>query len=220
MAGLIPRLIEPQIGAIKIDGHDVRSFTLASLRSQISMVLQDTVLLRGTIRDNIACGRPGASSGAVERAARLALVDEFSSRLPLGLDTPLAERGTDLSGGQRQRIAIARAILRDTPIMILDEPTSALDVHSEQLITAALQNLPQSRTTLIIAHRLSTIRGADRIAVISAGSVVEDGTHEELLRAGGLYSRMSRASAGSAGFLGEFVPPSATTAQSLAGATR
>ena len=220
VAGLIPRLIEPQIGAIKIDGHDVRSFTLASLRSQISMVLQDTVLLRGTIRDNIACGRPGSSAEAVERAARLALVDEFTCRLPLGLDTPLAERGVDLSGGQRQRIAIARAILRDTPIMILDEPTSSLDVHSEQLITAALQNLPRSRTTLIIAHRLSTIRRADRIVVINGGSVVEDGTHEQLLQTGGLYSRMSRASAGAAGFLGEVAPPSATTAQSLAGATR
>ena len=220
VAGLIPRLIEPQLGTIEIDGQNVRSFTLGSLRSQISMVLQDTVLLRGTIRDNIACGRPGSSAAAVERAARLALVDEFTCRLPLGLDTPLSERGVDLSGGQRQRIAIARAILRDTPIMILDEPTSALDVHSEQLITAALQNLPRSRTTLIIAHRLSTIRRADRIVVLNAGSVVEDGTHDELLRAGGLYSLMSRASAGASGFLGEIAPLSPLTTQSLVGAPR
>jgi ABC-type multidrug transport system fused ATPase/permease subunit len=218
IAGLIPRLIEPQFGAVSIDGHDVRLFTLASLRSQISMVLQDTVLLRGTIRDNIACGRPGASAAAIERAAKLALVDEFASRMPDGLDTQLAERGIDLSGGQRQRIAIARAILRDTPIMILDEPTSALDGQSEQLITAALENLPQSRTTLIIAHRMSTVRRADRIAVIDHGTVVEQGSHQHLMQVGGLYSRLSDAATGRAGFLAEFPPPPSSTI--LVGAPR
>ncbi len=207
IAGLIPRLIEPQFGSVTIDGLDVRSISLASLRSQISMVLQDTVLLRGTIRDNIACGRPGASAAAVERAATLALVDEFASRMPYGLDTPLAERGVDLSGGQRQRIAIARAILRDTPIMILDEPTSALDGQSEQLITAALENLPQSRTTLIIAHRMSTVRRADRIAVLDGGAVVEEGTHQQLLYSGGLYSHLSSAATCGTGFLSELADP-------------
>jgi ABC-type multidrug transport system fused ATPase/permease subunit len=152
------------------------------------------VLLRGTIRDNIACGRPGASWRAVERAAELALVDEFTDRLPDGLDTRVAERGVDLSGGQRQRIAIARAILRDAPILILDEPTSALDTESEELIVTALDNLPRSRTMLIIAHRLSTVRRADRIVALYGGSVVEEGTHDDLIRRGGLYSRLHRQS--------------------------
>jgi ABC-type multidrug transport system fused ATPase/permease subunit len=177
-----------------VDDRDIRDYTVASLRSQVSMVLQDTVLLRGTIRDNIACGRPGASWSAVERAAKLALVDEFTDRLPDGLDTRVAERGVDLSGGQRQRIAIARAILRDAPILILDEPTSALDTESEELIVTALDNLPRSRTMLIIAHRLSTVRRADRIVVLDGGTVVEQGVHEDLIRRGGLYSRLQRQS--------------------------
>jgi len=194
LAALVPRLIEPRFGRVMIDGRDVSDYVITSLRSQISMVLQDTVLLRGTIRENIACGRPGTSSSAVERAARLALVDEFTSRLPHGLDTFVAERGVDLSGGQRQRIAIARAILRDSPILILDEPTSALDTESEELIVAALDNLPRSRTMLIIAHRLSTVRRADRIVVLDGGAIVEQGAHYELMRRRGLYSRLQKQS--------------------------
>ncbi|MEP7112041.1 MAG: ABC transporter ATP-binding protein [Ilumatobacteraceae bacterium] len=212
LASLVPRLIEPRLGRVLIDERDIRGYSLASLRSQVSMVLQDTVLLRGSIRDNIACGRPGASWSAVEHAAKLALVDEFTDRLPDGLDTHVAERGVDLSGGQRQRIAIARAILRDAPILILDEPTSALDSQSEELIVTALDNLPRSRTMLIIAHRLSTVRGADRIVVLDGGAVVEEGTHEPLMRQGGLYSRLHRRSRTTPdGFLAQFNPPDATT---------
>ena len=220
LAALVPRLIEPRLGTVLIDERDIRGFALSSLRSQVSMVLQDTVLLRGTIRENIACGRPGASWRAVERAAKLALVDEFTDRLPDGLDTHLAERGVDLSGGQRQRIAIARAILRDAPILILDEPTSALDTQSEELIVTALDNLPKSRTTLIIAHRLSTVRRADRIVVLDGGTVVEEGTHELLMRRGGMYSRLQRRSRlAPEGFLAPFSPPDpATVVDHLAGA--
>ena len=190
IAALVPRLIEPTRGRVLIDHCDIRDFTVTSLRSQVSMVLQDTVLLRGSIRDNIAAGRPGASPRAVERAAEMALVCEFTDRLPDGLDTRVAERGLDLSGGQRQRVAIARAMLREAPILILDEPTSALDVASEELIVSALSNLPSSRTTLIVAHRMSTVQHADRIIVLDGGHVVEDGTHETLVGAGGLYSRL------------------------------
>ncbi len=172
LAALVPRLIEPDAGKVMIDDHDIREFSLASLRRQVSMVLQDTVLLPGTIRDNIASGHPGASWSAVERAAKLALVDEFTSRLPDGLDTHVSQSGVDLSVGQRQRIAIARAILRDAPILILDEPTNALDTESEDLIVSALSNLPRSRTTLIIAHRLSTVRRADRVIMLDRGAIV------------------------------------------------
>ena len=208
VAALVPRLIDPRLGSVLIDERDVRDYSLASLRSQVSMVLQETMLLRGTIRDNIACGRPGASWSAVERAAKLALVDEFTDRLPDGLDTHLAERGVDLSGGQRQRIAIARAILRDAPILILDEPTSALDTQSEELIVTALDNLPRSRTMLIIAHRLSTVRRADRVVVLDGGAVVEEGTHDLLMRRSGLYSRLQRRSRQTPeGFLAQFSPP-------------
>ena len=191
VASLIARLVDPQVGAVELDGIDVRALRSASLRSQISFVLQDCVLLSGTIRENIALGRPGASQAELERAARLALVDEFTSRMPDGLDTRLGERGIDLSGGQRQRVAIARAILRDAPILILDEPTSALDTSSEELIVAALANLPSGRSTLVIAHRLSTVRRADRIVVLDEGRVVQQGTHSELVLADGLYRRLS-----------------------------
>ncbi len=212
LASLVPRLIEPRLGRVMIDEHDIREYSVASVRSQVSMVLQDTMLLRGTIRDNIACGRPGASWSAVERAAKLALVDEFTDRLPDGLDTHLAERGVDLSGGQRQRIAIARAILRDAPILILDEPTSALDTQSEELIVTALDNLPRSRTMLIIAHRLSTVRRADRIVVLDGGTIVEEGTHDLLMRRGGLYSRLHRRSRVTPdGFLAQFNAPNPAT---------
>jgi ABC-type multidrug transport system fused ATPase/permease subunit len=190
LAALVPRLIDPITGRVMVDDRDIRDYTVASLRSQVSMVLQDTVLLRGTIRDNIACGRPGASWSAVERAAKLALVDEFTDRLPDGLDTRVAERGVDLSGGQRQRIAIARAILRDAPILILDEPTSSLDAISEEIVFAALRRLRAGRTTIVIAHRLSTVRDADRILVLDGGQIAAQGHHEDLLKSSQLYRRM------------------------------
>ncbi len=193
IAMLLPRLADVTSGAITIDGTDVRRWTLPSLRGQVSMVLQDCVLLRGTVRENIEVGLPGAPADAVDRAVRLALVDEFADRLPQGLYTMVGERGADLSGGQRQRIAIARAILRDAPLLILDEPTSALDAGSEELLMAALDNLPQGRTTFVIAHRLSTIRRSDRIVVLQDGRVVEMGQHAQLITQGGLYQRLCNA---------------------------
>jgi ABC-type multidrug transport system fused ATPase/permease subunit len=152
--------------------------------------------MQGTLRENIALGWPGANAADVERASRLALVDEFSSRLPEGLDTPIGERGANLSGGQRQRVAIARAILRDAPILILDEPTSAVDSESEELLVQALSNLPAGRTTVVIAHRMSTVQRADRILVLESGRIVQEGTHRDLLGEEGLYRRLSRAQSG------------------------
>jgi ABC-type multidrug transport system fused ATPase/permease subunit len=195
IASLIPRLMDPQSGRVLVDGHDVRNVTLESLRSQVSLVLQDCVLFSGSLYDNIALGRPGATQDEVLRAAKLALVDEFAHRLPYGLETTIGERGVDLSGGQRQRIAIARAILRDAPILILDEPTSALDGATEQVIAAALANLPRDRTTLVIAHRLSTIRTSDRIIVLEGGRIVQEGGHDELYNREGTYRRMSQPNA-------------------------
>lgn len=196
IASLVPRLLDVDEGAVLVDGVDVRDHQLAMLRSQIGMVLQDTVLLEGTLRDNIVCARPDVRETDLDRAVRLALVDEFAARLPDGLDTRVGERGVNLSGGQRQRVAIARAILRDSPIVILDEPTSALDAASEELIVQALENLPHGRTRIVIAHRLSTVRDADVIAVIDRGRLVELGDHATLLRRGGLYSRLHRFQSG------------------------
>jgi ATP-binding cassette, subfamily B, bacterial len=196
IAALIPRLLDVDAGQVLVDGIDVRDHQLASLRGQIALVAQDAVLLDGTLRENLVCGHPGACDRDVERAARLALVDEFAARLPDRLDTHIGERGANLSGGQRQRVSIARAILRDSPIVILDEPTSALDAASEELLVAALDNLPSDRTRLIIAHRLSTVRDADRILVIDGGRIVEAGSHDELVRSGGLYERLSSFQAG------------------------
>ncbi|MFZ9630302.1 MAG: ABC transporter ATP-binding protein, partial [Ilumatobacteraceae bacterium] len=190
LVSLIPRLFDPTDGAVRVDGYDIRDLTLASLRSQIAMVLQETVLFRGTLAENIAFGWGGATDASIRRAAELALVDEFSDRLPLGLDTPVGERGATLSGGQRQRVAIARALLRDAPILILDEPTSALDAASEALVVEALNRLTEGRTTVVIAHRLSTVRNADRILVLDHGQLVEQGTHESLRRAKGTFARM------------------------------
>ena len=192
LAALLPRFFDPTQGTVRADDIDIRQLALCDLRSQISMVLQDSVLFNSSITDNIALGRPGANASDIARAAQLALVDEFAGRLPDGMNTIVGERGTELSGGQRQRIAIARAILRDAPILVLDEPTSALDASSEDLVVKALANLMEGRTTFVIAHRLSTVRTADRIVVMIAGEIAEQGTHTQLLAADGIYARLFR----------------------------
>ncbi len=187
---LIPRFFDVSGGRILIDDVDVRDVTLASLRSQIGIVTQETVLFNDTLRNNIAYGQPHVSSKQVEDAARAAHAHEFISSLPEGYDTMIGERGVRLSGGERQRIAIARAILKNAPILILDEATSALDSESEALVQAALQNLMSGRTVFVIAHRLSTVRRADRIVVIEGGTLSESGTHEELIQKAGTYRRL------------------------------
>ena len=191
IVNLIARFYDPSSGSVKIDGTDVRHFTQKSLRSQISFVLQDTVLFSGTIWDNIAYGRPDASAMEIVRAAEAANAMEFIDKLPQGFDTTVGERGVTLSGGQRQRIAIARAIVRKTPILVLDEPTSGLDAASEQLVFEALDRLMEGKTSIVIAHRLSTIRRASCIYVIDGGGIVESGTHDELIvREDGLYRKL------------------------------
>jgi ATP-binding cassette, subfamily B, bacterial MsbA len=185
---LLPRLYDPTAGRILIDGRDIRSVTLASLREQIAVVSQDSVLLTGTVADNIGFGRRGAGRAEIEAAARDAAADEFIRALPEGYDTPVAPSASQFSGGERQRLSIARAILRDAPILLLDEPTSALDAHSEAQIRTALDRLSHGRTTLIIAHRLATILDADIIVVMEQGRIVEKGSHAELLALGGLYA--------------------------------
>ena len=170
---------------------DVRDYKLQWLRSQIGYVLQETVLFRGTVHDNIAYGKAGATREEIIEAAKLANEDEFISRMPHGYDTMIGERGDTLSGGQRQRIGIARALVRDNPILILDEPTAALDTESERLVIEALERLMKGRTVITIAHRLSTIRDADKIIVLDGGVVAEQGTHEELLALGGIYAALT-----------------------------
>ena len=196
LASLVVRFYDPLVGRITLDGYDVRALTLRSLRENIALVLQDPVLFGASIRENIAYGRPGASAEGVENAARAANAHEFILALPQGYDTVVGERGVTLSGGQRQRLAIARAFLKDAPVLILDEPTSALDADNERAILDALARLMKGRTTLIIAHRLSTIRGADRIVVLHEGAVVEEGTHSELLARGDVYARLHTLQAG------------------------
>jgi ABC-type multidrug transport system fused ATPase/permease subunit len=192
VASLIPRFYDPTAGRILVDGVDVREYRLQPLRDQIGLVLQDTVLFRGSIADNIAYGRPGATREEVIAAAKLANADEFISRMSRGYDSEVGERGMTLSGGQRQRIGIARAIIRNSPILILDEPTAALDTESEKTVMEALERLMKGRTTIAIAHRLSTIRNADKIVVFKDGVVAEEGPHEELLKRGGLYAELYR----------------------------
>ena len=189
---LIPRFYDVQAGEVHIDGHDVRTYKLKHLRNQIGYVLQDTVLFRGTIFDNIAFGRPGATKEEVIAAAKLANADGFISAMPLGYDTPVGERGLTLSGGQRQRIGIARVMIRNSPILLLDEPTAALDSESEKLVIDALEKLMKGKTVIAIAHRLSTIRDADQIVVIQGGGVAESGTHDELMAKNGVYAELHR----------------------------
>jgi ABC-type multidrug transport system fused ATPase/permease subunit len=177
---------------VLVDGVDVREFKLEGLRNQIGFVLQDTVLFRGTVRDNIAYGRPGASEEDIVVAAKLANAHEFIVRMPKGYDSLVGERGLTLSGGQRQRIGIARAIIRDAPILILDEPTAALDTESEKLVIDALEQLMKGRTVITIAHRLSTIRDAHKILVLKDGVVAEEGSHNELVARGGFYAELYR----------------------------
>jgi ABC-type multidrug transport system fused ATPase/permease subunit len=191
IAQLVPRLYDPDSGVVRIDGMDVRSLTLSSLRSQVSLVLQETILLNGSVAENIAYGVNDATKDTIEAAARMANAHSFINALPEGYDTPLGERGSTLSGGQRQRIAIARAFIRKTPILILDEPTTGLDLESTQLVLAALRNLMEGRTTIIISHDLSLIRCADRILVMSGGRIVESGSHDELTEKAGLYAELS-----------------------------
>ena len=190
IANLIPRFYEVTSGKIAIDGHDIRDVTLASLREQIGIVPQETMLFSTTVRENIRYGRLDATDEEVEAAAKAANADSFIKELPQGYDTPIGERGLNLSGGQRQRMAIARAILKNPRILILDEATSALDTESEKIVQAALDKLMIGRTSFVIAHRLSTIFNADQIYVIDNGHVKEHGTHEELLRNNGLYSHL------------------------------
>ena len=189
---LIPRFYDPTSGVVKIDGSDIRRYTQNSLRRQISFVLQETVLFHGSVWYNIAYGKPEASRAEILRAAQLANADEFIAKMPDGYDTLVGERGVTLSGGQRQRIAIARAVIRDSPILILDEPSSGLDAGSEKLVFDALDTLMEGKTSIVIAHRLSTIRRADSILVVNDGSIVERGKHDQLLAAGGLYAQLYR----------------------------
>jgi subfamily B ATP-binding cassette protein MsbA len=191
LVNLLPRFYELDQGVVLVDGHDIRDYDLHSLREQIALVSQDVVLFDDSIRNNIAFGRP-ASNEAIERAAKAAHVLEFANQLPHGLETTVGERGVLLSGGQKQRISIARALLKNAPILILDEATSALDTESERVIQAALEDLMQNRTTLVIAHRLSTIEKADCIVVMDSGRIVEQGTHAELIAANGAYAALHR----------------------------
>jgi ATP-binding cassette, subfamily B, bacterial len=187
---LIPRFYDPVSGAVKIDGVDIRRFQQKSLREHISVVLQETVLFQGTVWQNIAYGKPNANRAEIMKAAELANASEFIEKMPKGYDTLVGERGVSLSGGQRQRIAIARAVIRDTPILILDEPSSGLDAESEKLVFDALDRLMKGKTSIVIAHRLSTIRSADVIFVVKDGRLVESGKHDQLAASGGLYSEL------------------------------
>ncbi|MDE0180130.1 MAG: ABC transporter ATP-binding protein [Caldilineaceae bacterium] len=191
LASLVPRFYDVNDGRILMDGHDIRELTLESLRRQISIVLQDVFLFHGTVRQNILFGRPGASEPEMREAARVANAVEFIDKLPEGYDTVIGERGVKLSGGQKQRLAIARAILKDAPVLILDEATSSVDTETELLIQQALERLMTGRTTLMIAHRLSTIRNADQIVVLQDERIAELGSHDELIALDGIYRHLN-----------------------------
>jgi len=188
LLGLLARFFDPTEGAVEIDGVDLREYTLKSLRTQIGMVLQPPLIFPLSVRDNIAYGTPGADDAAIEQAARLARIHDTVMALPEGYETSLGEGGAALSEGEKQRVTIARALLRDAPILILDEPTSALDVETEALVMAGIERLMQGRTTFIIAHRLSTVRRCDRIIVLRDGGIAEQGSFTELLRQNGIFA--------------------------------
>ena len=190
LVSLIPRFYDATFGQVLVDGVDVRQYRIRQLRERIALVLQDPVLFSGTIAENLRYGRLDATPEDVERAARAAHAHEFVSHLAKGYDTEIAEAGGGLSGGERQRLSVARAILKNAPILILDEPTSSLDAISEEIVFAALRRLRAGRTTLVIAHRLSTVRDADRILVLDGGQIAAQGRHEELLESSQLYRRM------------------------------
>jgi ATP-binding cassette subfamily B protein/subfamily B ATP-binding cassette protein MsbA len=192
LVSLVPRLLDPWAGRVLVDGVDVRSARLRDVREQIAMVLQEPFLLPLSVAENIAYGRPGASRTEIERAAIAANADGFVRALPQGYDTVIGERGATLSGGERQRLAIARAILKNAPILILDEPTASLDAATEASVMDALARLTAGRTTLVIAHRLATVRRADAVAVLEAGRLVQYGTHEELIAREGLYRTLTQ----------------------------
>lgn len=196
LMSLVPRLFDPTEGRVEIDGSDIRGVTLESLRGQMALVTQEALIFDDTVAANIAFGRPSASRGEIEEAAKAAAAHDFIMRLPDGYDTRLGDRGSRLSGGERQRVSLARAILRQAPILLLDEATSALDSESERLVQDALAALTRDRTSLVIAHRLSTVRTADLIVVLERGRIVEQGDHETLIRQGGVYARMHRLQSG------------------------
>ena len=206
LLGLLPRFFDPIAGAVRIDGSDVRQYTLKSLRDQISLVLQESVLFRGTVSQNIAYGRPDAARADIVAAAQQAGAHDFIEQLPLGYDTIIGERGDTLSGGQRQLIAIARAVIRNAPILILDEPSASLDAESEGRVFAALSHLTAGKTSLMISHRLSTVRRADRILVLEDGVIVESGTHEALLTAGGAYARLCNRPSATGSLAADIIP--------------
>jgi len=190
IVGLLARFYDPVSGSVKIDGTDLRRYKLKSLREQMSFVLQETLLFRATVWENIAYGNPDATPKQIVRAAQLASAEEFIEKMPDGYDTMVGERGLSLSGGQRQRIAIARAIIRDTPILILDEPTSGLDASAELVVMDAMKQLMKGKTCIVIAHQLETIRHADVIFVVKDSEIIERGTHEELTAARGEYANL------------------------------
>ena len=190
MASLLLRFYDPTGGAVLLDGQDLRDLRTAWVRKQVSVVLQDPILFSTTVAENIAYGLPGATQKQIQQAALRAQADEFIRNLPNGYETVLGERGVNLSGGQRQRLSIARAFLKNAPILVLDEPTSALDVHTEEALLVALRELMKGRTTFIIAHRLSTVRQADLVVVLENGHIIEQGSHDELMRRDSVYAGM------------------------------